>query len=57
MLNTNFKTMRNETVKKSLADLRKDLQIIRQADMLKIMGGKSRNFQAWNNGCSSIVPQ
>ncbi|MBP7821811.1 MAG: hypothetical protein KA010_02730 [Saprospiraceae bacterium] len=49
--------MRNETVKKSLADLRKDLQLIRQADMLKIIGGKSKTFHSWNSGCTTIVPQ
>ncbi len=58
MLNNNlFQTMRNETVKKSLADLRKDLQLIRQADMLKIIGGKSKTFHSWNSGCTTIVPQ
>lgn len=43
--------------RKSLADLQKDLQVIRKNDMNKITGGKSKHKIRWNSSCRGIVPQ
>ncbi len=43
--------------KKSLADLQKDLQVIKKDDMNKITGGKSKPKIRWNSSCRGIVPQ
>ncbi len=41
--------------KKTLEDLKKDLNTLPKKDLKKIQGGKKgRN---WNNGCGRIIPQ
>lgn len=42
--------------KKNLADLKRDLQVIRKEELTNLLGGKSKNRTRWN-GCGGIVPQ
>ncbi len=42
--------------KRNLADLKKDLQVIRKEDLNILLGGKNKSRTRWN-GCGGIVPQ
>jgi hypothetical protein len=42
--------------KKNLADLKRDLQVIRKEELTILTGGKNKSRTRWN-GCGGIVPQ
>ncbi len=44
-------------VRKSLMDLKNDLQIINKDDMNHLIGGKSKGKIRWKASCGGIVPQ
>ncbi len=43
--------------RRTLEELKRELQTVNQLDMNNIVGGRKRNMERWNNGCGGVIPQ